>query len=99
MGSAAGPERVRRQSAEKTGAVIAGAVQGLPELDAVLGLEVAARQIVRAGERNEGGLALLVERADGVAHRRRERPVGVSASAPLVEAASGRAIAIVGRDS
>src|ERR1039457_4687542 len=47
------------------------------ELDAVLSFEMAARQIVRAGERDERHLALQVHRTDGVAHGGRERPVGI----------------------
>ena len=70
------------QAREEAGAVVARTVDRLPELDAVLGLEVTARQVVGAGEGHEGRLALLVEHADRVAHRRGERPVRVERQGP-----------------
>ena len=52
---------------EKSGSVVAAAVERLPKLDAVLGLEVAAREIIGPGERDECGLAFLIQRKEAVA--------------------------------
>jgi hypothetical protein len=92
------PTRCLGEPAEKSRAVIARRLQGLTEFDAVLGFEVAARQIIGAREGHEGRLPLQIHRADGVAHGGRERPVGIQRQRAGVRCRIGRAIAMFGRD-
>ena len=67
----------RGEARHEARAIVARALDVLPQLDGVLGLEMAARRVVRAGERHEGDLALLPQRQDGFAQRRMESPVAV----------------------
>ena len=86
--------------AKKAGAVIARAADRLPELDAVLGLEVAARQIIGAGKRDEGDLPLLIQRPRCESRtRRRQRPVRIERQRAAADAGSGLAMAMFGRAS
>ena len=74
-------------------------------LDAVLRFEVAAREILGAGERHERELALLPERQHRVLERRMQaprrprRPAAPARSPHCGLAGSGFGSAIVGRDS
>ncbi len=53
----------RGEPRHETGIVVAGAVHRLAELDGILGLEVAAGEVVGgAGERHESELLLLPQR-------------------------------------
>ena len=65
------------QPCQEPRAVIARAVQGLTELEAVLCLEVTPREVRRPGEGHESHLTLLIEHANGLAQSRRERPVRI----------------------
>ena len=66
-----------RQAVEESGVVLAGALQGLSELDAVLRLEMTAREIVGARERNERGLPPRKQRMDRVLQRGMQSPIGI----------------------
>ena len=55
--------------------VIAGALHRLAEFDGVLGLEMAAGEVVGAGERHEGDLLLLPQRPQRILQRRMQAPV------------------------
>jgi hypothetical protein len=70
----------------------------LAAFDVVLCFKVAAREIVRAGERNEGDLLFLPQRVDRIAQDRIQPQLESNAIA-LLDELSGFAIAIVGRDS
>ena len=61
----------------EAGIVVAGGVDRLAELDGVLGLEMAAGEIVGAGERHEGDLPLLPQRIERILQRRMQAPVGI----------------------
>src|SRR6185437_10583293 len=65
------------QPCEEAGAEVAAHANRLTALDVVLRLEVAAREVVGAGEGNEGELLLLPQRVERVAHHRVEAPVCV----------------------
>ena len=85
-------------SARGAGGVDVLARQRQAQLDAILRLEVAARQVVDARERHEGHLAGLDARVQRGLQRGHQRPVGVERER-RVGAAPGRAIAMLGRDS
>ena len=66
------------EPAHEARTIVARAAGGLAELDRVLGLEMAARQIVgRAGKRHEGDLPLGPQRIDAVPQRRMQPPIRV----------------------
>jgi hypothetical protein len=50
---------------------------GLAELDRILRLEVAAREVLRAGEGHEGELAFQPQRMERSAQRRMQAPVAI----------------------
>src|SRR5258707_1347801 len=52
-------------------------LQWLAQLNAVLSLEMTARQVIGSCEGNEQSLSAGVERCDGRAQNRGERPIGV----------------------
>ena len=84
------------QAVEKARAQIARTAQGLPELDAVLGLEMTARGVVGAGESDEGRLLVchmgaMVLRNAGCSPQSASRRVPASPAALF-----GRAIAMLG---
>ena len=65
-----------REPAHEAGAIVARAAGRLAELDRVLGLEMAPRQVIGgAGERHEGNLALGPQRIDAVAQGRVQAPL------------------------
>jgi len=70
------PERAG-QPVHEARTVIARPLQGLPQFDAVLRLEVAARRVMRAGKGHEGDLAPLPQRMQAVAQGRVQAPIGV----------------------
>ncbi len=72
-----GPRQLAEQPAHEPGTVVARALQRLAELDGVLGLEVAAGQVVRAGEGHEGDLLLRPQGIDRVLQGRVQAPIGV----------------------
>src|SRR5258708_2426624 len=66
-----------RSPAVRSGRFVTRPLQRLSKLDAVLRFEVAAREIVGAGEGNERGLSRGVKAADRGAQRRSKRPVRI----------------------
>jgi len=71
----------------------------LAEFDAVLRLEMTAREIIGAGKGYEGQLALLVERLEVARTAGASAQSASSATAPVGALASGRGMAMCGRDS
>ena len=59
--------------------IVAGAIDGLSELNRILCFEMAARQIICTRERNERNLLTLPERQNGVLQCRMEAPKAITA--------------------
>ena len=64
------------QPVQKARSVVAPPAQGLAQLDAVLRVEVAAREVVRARKRHKRELTLLVQRQHRFRQCRVQAPVG-----------------------
>ena len=76
-GDRLGARQLGGEPAHEARAIVAGAAGRLAELDRVLGLEMAARQIIGgAGKRHERDLPLAPQRIDAVPQRRMQSPVG-----------------------
>src|SRR5579863_3586299 len=65
------------QACHEAGTEVARTAERLAEFDAVLGLEVTARQVLGAGEGYEGNLTLLIQGTERITQRWRECPVRV----------------------
>ena len=67
----------RSQAIKKSGLIVASRIDGLTKFNAVLRFKMAARQIVGAGERNEGHLLILKQGVDAVLQGGMQAPVAI----------------------